>query len=214
MRTAAVIPAFNEADRIGFVVAELIGKVDAILVVDDGSTDGTAEAAEAAGAIVVYHPTNQGYMAALRTGFASADADILLTIDADGEMPLENIDALMAPIRQGLADMVQGHRQKIVRPSERLLTWLASLKGPVGDSGTGMRAIRTDLARQLELKGECICGVMALEVLAKGGRIQEVPISLRSVAKPRGVAWYHLKQIFHLLPWMFDLRIKRVADDK
>ena len=79
---------------------------------------------------------------------------------------------------------------------------MASLRGPVGDSGTGMRALRTDLARRLELRGMCICGIFALEVLALGGRIAEVPITLQPIAKPRRIAWYHLRQLLYLLPWL------------
>ncbi len=197
-----VVPAFNEAQRIGAVVAALASRVDEVIVVDDGSCDDTAAIAEAAGARVLRQASNQGYIAALRHGIAAARAEVIVTIDADGEMPLERIDALVAPIREGVADMVQGHRQQIVRPSERFLTWLASLKGPVGDSGSGMRAIRSDLAKRLELKGACICGTLTLEVLANGGRVQEVPIFLKAVAKPRRIAWFHVRQLFYLIPWL------------
>src|SRR5690606_23704164 len=130
---------------------------------------------------VLRQASNQGYIAALRRGIAAARAEVIVTLDADGEMPVELIPRLVEPIRNGLADMVQGHRNRIVRPSERLLTWLAALKGPVGDSGTGFRAIRADLARRLQLSGACICGTLTLEVLALGGRVQEIDIELRQI---------------------------------
>ncbi|RMH84866.1 glycosyltransferase family 2 protein [Pseudomonas sp. AOB-7] len=199
---AAVVPAFNEAQRIGAVVAALVPRVDEVIVVDDGSRDDTAAIAEAAGARVLRQASNQGYIAALRRGIAAARAEVIVTLDADGEMPLDSIAALVAPIREGRADMVQGRRNRVPRPSERLLTWLAALRGAVGDSGTGMRAIRRDLAQRLELRGACICGTLALEVLAKGGRIAEVPIHLHRVNKPRRIAWFHLRQFFYLLPWL------------
>jgi glycosyltransferase involved in cell wall biosynthesis len=209
------MPAFNEAQRIGAVVAALVPRVDEVIVVDDGSRDDTAAIAEAAGARVLRQASNQGYIAALRQGIVAARGEIIVTLDADGEMPLESIDALVAPIREGVADMVQGHRQQIVRPSERFLTWLASLKGPVGDSGTGMRAIRSDLAKRLELKGACICGTLTLEVLANGGRVKEVPILLRAVAKPRRIAWFHARQLFYLIPWLlFSSKAQGVHDEK
>jgi glycosyltransferase involved in cell wall biosynthesis len=203
----AVVPAYNEAGRVGATVAALRPVVDEILVIDDASTDGTAVEARRAGARVLTQATNQGYLAAIKRGFAAAQGAIVVVVDGDGEMPPAAIPDLVAPILAGEADMVQGHRNLIPRPSEQVLTWLASLRGPVGDSGTGMRALRTDLARRLELRGMCICGIFALEVLALGGRIAEVPITLQPItlqpiAKPRRIAWYHLRQLLYLLPWL------------
>ena len=197
-----VVPAFNEAQRISAVVTALVSRVDEVIVVDDGSRDDTAAIAEAAAARVLRPASNQGYTSALRRGIAAARAEVIVTLAADGEMPLDSITALVAPIREGRVDMVQGCRSSVARPSERLLTWLAALRGPVGDSGTGMRAIRRDLAQRLELRGACICGTLALEVLANGGRIAEVSIHLHRVHKPRRIAWFHLQQFFHLLPWL------------
>lgn len=202
-RITAVVPAYNEAPRIGAVVATLVSQVDEVVVVDDGSIDDTARRAEMAGARVLRTESNQGYVAALRRGIAAATGDIIVTLDADGEMPVERIRDLVAPIIAGEADMVQGHRSSVARPSERLLTGLASLRGTVGDSGTGMRAIRADLAKRLELRGACICGTLSLEVLSLGGRIGEIPIRLNSVAKPRRIAWFHARQFIYLLPWLF-----------
>lgn len=199
---SAVIPAYNEAARIGETVRRAAKFVDEVIVVDDGSSDGTAEAAQAAGARVVRQPTNRGYIAAIKRGFAEARGDVVVTIDADGEFPAEAIPALVAPIERGEADMVQGARNVIPRLSERFLNWLANRISPVGDSGTGLRALRIGLARQLEIQGACICGVLALEVVSRGARIVDVPIHLENTAKPRRIAWYHLRQFFHLLPWL------------
>lgn len=176
---------------------------------DDGSRDGTAAEARAAGARVVTLHGSQGYVAAIREGFRRAGGDIVVTIDADGELPAEAIPRLVEPIRRGDADMVQGARSRAPRPSEALITRLARLGGPVGDSGTGLRALRTDLARGLALDGRCICGVLALEVLARGGTIKEVPILLREVDKPRSRAWFHLAQTRHVLRWLPRARRER-----
>jgi glycosyltransferase involved in cell wall biosynthesis len=194
----AVIPAYNEADRVGETVRSVSKYVDTALVVDDASTDSTTEQAEKAGAAVITQEKNQGYIAAIKSGFQTADTEIVVTIDADGELPADQIPALVQPICKRKADMVQGHRNQIVRPSERFLTWLASWGGDVGDSGTGLRALRTELAEQLDLRGACICGVFSLEVLKRGGRIAEVPVHLRTVEKWRGIAWYHLRQFFYV----------------
>lgn len=203
-RVAAVIPAFNEESRIGGVVSEASRYVDEVIVVDDGSSDGTVGAAVRAGAEVVSLPENRGYIAAIKTGFRKATADVVVTLDADGEFSPAYIPALVRPVLSGEAEMVQGHRDFVPRPSERFLTWLAGLKHEVGDSGTGLRAIDTRLARTLEIKGACICGVLSLEVAKGGGRILDVPIKLKATGKPRKVAWFHLRQFFLLVPWLWS----------
>lgn len=195
----AVMPAYNEAERIEDTIRSVAEYVDTVLVIDDASTDGTGQRAREAGATVLTQPSNQGYIAAIKRGFAAADTDVVVTIDADGELPADRIPALARPVCEGMADMVQGRRNRIARPSERFLTWLASWGGSVGDSGTGFRALRTDLAQSLELRGACICGIFSLEVLAHGGRITEVPVTLQTVEKPRGIAWYHLSQFFYVV---------------
>ena len=197
-----LIPAWNEAHRIEPVITGAQGFLP-VLVVDDGSQDETAVEAQSAGARVIRQGQNLGYIQAIKRGFAEASGKIVVTIDADGEFPPEQIPALIRPILDGEADMVQGHRDIVPRPSERFLNWLSNLKAPVGDSGTGFRAILTSLAQKLELKGACICGIFSLEVLFRGGRIKEIPIRLRSVAKPRRIAWYHVRQLFFLLRWLF-----------
>lgn len=202
-RVAAIVPAYNEGRRVRDVVKEALQYVDEVLVVDDASEDDTADRAREAGARVVSQHQNAGYIAAIKRGFQEAQADIVVTIDADGEFPPEYIPQLVSPIRSGRADMVQGRRPSVARPSERFLTWLAKWKGPVGDSGTGFRALRTDLAKQLDLAGACICGVFSLEVLARGRRIVEVPVELKEIEKPRRVAWYHLRQLFYIIPWLW-----------
>lgn len=194
----AVVPAYNEAGRVGKTVRKTERYVDRVLVIDDASTDDTAVHARRAGADVWTQPSNKGYIAAIKRGFSVADTDIVVTVDADGELPVERIPDLARPVCSGEADMVQGHRDYIVRPSEQFLTWLASFGGPVGDSGTGLRALRTDLAQVLDLQGACICGIFSLEVLRRGDKIEEIPIRLRQVEKPRGIAWRHFAQVFYV----------------
>lgn len=198
----AVIPAYNEGPRIGKTVREVFPFVDELLVVDDGSQDHTAEEAEDAGARVLSNPSTRGYIQAIKTGFLEATGEVVVTIDGDGEFPAKVIPDLLQPILSGKADMVQGRREFVPRPSERFLTFVANRRAPVGDSGTGFRALQTELARKLELKGVCICGIFSLEVIQKGGRIAEIPIQLEEINKPRRIAWYHLRQFFCLLPWL------------
>ena len=200
-----VIPAFDEEARVGAVVRSARPYCDEVLVVDDGSQDGTARAAEEAGARVIRQVPNQGYISAIKRGFQEAGGVVLVTLDGDGQFDPSEIPAVVKPILENEADMVQGHRLGFIRPSERFLTWVSSLFGPVGDSGTGFRAGKTDLFRSLELEGRCICGIFSLEVLRRGGRISEVPVSLRPSPKPGNIAWYHVPQLGFLLREAFHL---------
>jgi glycosyltransferase involved in cell wall biosynthesis len=211
IKVTAVIPAYNEASRILHTITQVKPLVDEIIVVDDASTDSTAAIAREQGAKVLTQAKNKGYIEAIKYGFREAAGDIVVTIDADGEFSTQEFPDLLKPIIDGHADMVQGRRDIIPRPSERAITWLAQRKTNVGDSGTGLRAIRTELAKTLAIKGACICGVLSLEVAAKGGRIAEIPITLQRITKPRKIAWFHLRQFFYLLPWFFKNFDKRIS---
>lgn len=198
---SVVIPAYNEAPRIARTVLAARAHADQVIVIDDGSTDGTAGVARGAGALVVSQ-ANAGYIAAIKRGFREASGDVVITLDADGEHRAEEIPLLLEPIRDDKADLVLGQRPWIPRPSERFLNWLANLRVPVGDSGTGFRALRRDLALELELRGRCICGISVLEPVARGARVAQVPVHLETIDKPRRVAWYHLAQVWYVLRWL------------
>lgn len=109
----AAIPCYNEAHFITDVVQRTLEHVDIVVVVDDGSTDGTAEAAQAAGAQVIRHPTNLGPGAAARDCLQAGldlKADILITLDGDGQHNPSEIPEVIAPILDGEADLVIGSR--------------------------------------------------------------------------------------------------------
>ena len=101
----AVIPCLNEGQFISDIVTRARKYADVVIVIDDGSTDNTAEAAVKAGAKVIKHKARQGAGAATRTAFEAArgyDADILVTLDGDGQHNPDEIPQVMAPVLRGV----------------------------------------------------------------------------------------------------------------
>jgi glycosyltransferase involved in cell wall biosynthesis len=164
LRVAITIPAYQAAATLAAVVAgaRLVGPV---YVVDDGSTDGTGSVGRASGATVLTHTTNRGKGAALATGLAAAlaaDADVIVTIDADGQHPPGEIPRLLAPIVAGHADLVLGARARTgAMPFGRRITnWLSArlatrIAGQgVSDAQTGFRAFRRVVAERVRPTGD------------------------------------------------------------
>lgn len=203
LNVSLIVPAYNEALRVESVIVEALKYVQEVIVVDDGSGDKTAEIATQSGAIVISLPQNRGYVNAIKTGFSASQKPIVVTMDGDGEFDPSCIVRLVEPIASGRAEMVQGRRLVVPRLSEGLINFVANVVAPIGDSGTGFRAIDTRLAQKLKLKGRCICGVLALEVAFLGGRIEEVDIELRGTNKVRNWMPLHLLQLIYIFPWFF-----------
>jgi|Deesub1362A_J573_1020465.scaffolds.fasta_scaffold04499_2 glycosyltransferase involved in cell wall biosynthesis len=214
-KLSAIIPAYNEAGRVGRVVRQTRRYVDEVLVVDDGSRDATREEAHKAGAEVVANRFQKGYIGAIKTGFQEATGEILITLDADGEHDPADIPKLVEPIIAGEADLVLGGRPSIPRPSERFLGWLARMRvRGVRDVGTGFRALRRDLARKLELRGRCTCGTFVLEAALLGARVREVPVRGRPplIPKRRRILWEHGPQAVYVLRLLLRPRFLRRRD--
>ena len=154
--TTVIIPAFNEQDAIADVVSDVkaAGSWQEILVVDDGSTDATAERARAAGARVIRQPYNKGLGAAIKQGVRAAHGTHLVVLDGDGQHRPE--DALRLVARLGTYDLVVGARSPSTQATlgrrlgnallNRLATRLA--QQPVKDLTSGFRAARTSQIRQ------------------------------------------------------------------
>jgi len=155
-RVSVLLPAFNEAATIGVMVEAIrrAGPWLEVLVVDDGSTDGTAEAARAAGATVLRHPYNKGNGAAVKTALRAARGDFVLLMDGDGQHAPEEMAKLIAPL--GEYDLVVGARSGTAQASlarrlgnallARLASFLAGIHIP--DLTSGFRAARTEYLRE------------------------------------------------------------------
>jgi uncharacterized membrane protein YbhN (UPF0104 family) len=189
------MPAFNEEESVGACVRRAPNTVAnrpvQVLVVDDGSTDATAERARQAGAEVIELETNRGLGAAVRIGLAEGvrrGASAIVFCDADGEYPPEELEAMVTPILAGQADYVAGSRFlghiEHMRPHRRVgnvvLTRALSLvaRRPITDGQTGYRAFSPAAAASAEIIHDFnYAQVITLDLLAKGYRYVEVPIS-------------------------------------
>jgi glycosyltransferase involved in cell wall biosynthesis len=185
----AVIPAYNEATRIGKVIADARRFVDAVVVVDDGSDDNTGEAAKAAGARVVRHPLNAGAGAATMTGIEAAramGATEVVTLDADGQHDPTDIPLLLEPVKNGTADIVFANRfgQKNTIPFIRrlangignIITFSATGLF-VHDSQCGLKVFGPKALGEVELRmsGFEFCTEIVREAATHRWRIAEVP---------------------------------------
>ncbi len=193
---AVVIPAFNERNGIRNTIAQIQGALAGepytveVVVVDDGSADGTAAEAEAAGARVVRHPTNRGYGAALKTGIAATDSEFVVIIDADGTYPAEVVPDLMALAAD--VDMVVGARAAtdaniplIRKPAKwflnRLASYLVGTKIP--DLNSGLRVMRRSVLRRflpILPMGFSFTTTITLSMLSTGHRVVYRPIEYRA----------------------------------
>jgi len=193
-----VVPAFQEELRIGAVVSALRCRVPNVVVVDDGSTDGTAAAARAAGARVVRHAINRGQGAALQTGITFAlrlGAEAVVTFDADGQHRVEDLEALLAPIRAGTHDFVLGSRflgrAEGLPATRRLVLALAVAFSrrasglAVSDAHNGLRAFSRRGARALSLRLDRMAHASELldQIRASGLAWTEAPVAVRYSAE-------------------------------
>lgn len=188
-----VIAAYNEATVIGGVIAGVKQAGYPVVVVDDGSRDGTGDAAEAAGAIVVRHPINLGQGAALQTGIEFAllaGAEVIVTFDADGQHRVADIAALAAALTQHDADYALGSRflgdtlnQPLSRRlTLRLATWFTRLTVGMNitDTHNGLRAMTRRGAQHIRLRQNKMAHASEIldQVAGSGLKYIEVPVTI------------------------------------
>ncbi|HOK58251.1 MAG TPA: glycosyltransferase family 2 protein [Methanothrix sp.] len=192
MKVSLVVPAFNEEKGLPLVIKEYLDWVDEIIVVDDGSTDGTYEAAKrfAGEKVKIFrHDVNRGKVAALRTGVKHASGDVIVFTDADYTYPARYVPELVKEIEKG-ADLVLGARiqsRKNIPAFNRLgnnifsslATYISCMR--IQDSQTGMRALRRDMFDKLDVnaKGLEFETKMTVRAAKLGYKIVETPIEYR-----------------------------------
>lgn len=210
----ALIPAHNEEARIGAVVEGATRHL-AALVVDDGSGDGTAQAAEAAGARVIRHEVNHGKGAALRSGFRCAieqGYDFVITLDADGQHDPAEIPAFLEAYAASKADLIIGQRDFRQMPFIRrlsntlgtlLFSWAVGRRIP--DNQSGYRLIGW---RLLEME--------AVLQSAEAGFEFEVEMIALAIKEGFRMEWVPIQTIYrdeksHIKPWKHVVKFIRIT---
>ena len=218
-----VIPAYREAEALPRVLAELVPLGVEVVVIDDGSSDGTYEAARAWPVHLLRHPINLGQGAALQTGIEyalSQGAEIVVTFDADGQHRPEDLSGLCDPIRAGEVEVVLGSRflapesSRSLPLSRRLLLCLATrftrwtTHLPVTDTHNGFRAFSARVAGQLQLIQPRMAHASEIleRIQALGLAIREVPVEIRYTDYSRAKG----QSAFGAVEILFDLVFGRL----
>lgn len=205
-RVMALIPALNAARTIEPVVGKAFPEVERVVVVDDGSTDGTRGVAERAGATVLRHDVNRGKGGALKTGFAYAvenGYEGVITLDADGQHLPHEIPKFLTARRETNADLIIGGRAHLFgemlprrrfanRMSAAMISWGARTKVP--DSQSGFRYYSTHLLREIRLRtdGFDLESEVIIRAGVRGLKIITIPIDLGFVD---GLSTSHYKPL-------------------
>ena len=151
-KITAIIPALNEEETISNVIRGVKKYIDEVVLVDDASTDKTADIARREGAVVLSHDENKGYDKSIDDGFALASergAVVILTFDADGQHNPEDIPLLINPILNGEADVVVGKRPYHARITEYLFALIAKIRANIDDPLCGFKAYHINVYKDV-----------------------------------------------------------------
>ena len=213
----AGMPMYNEEETIGTVVTKALRHVDAVICIDDGSSDSSARIAEKCGAIVVRHRVNRGYGGALKSLFIKAremSVDALVVLDSDGQHETSDIPKLLQPILSGEADFTIGSRfidggggtdmPAYRRLGIKVITAASNLSSDLGikDTQSGFRAFSRSAIERLRFDSEGM--ELSLEMLEdahdKELTIKEVPTIIRYDV-PKGSNFTAVSHGFTVLSW-------------
>jgi glycosyltransferase involved in cell wall biosynthesis len=184
LTVGVVIPAYNEAETIAGVVESVSPYAGKVIVSSDGSTDRTVEVARAAGAVGVDESANSGPERATELGFIEAlkhEIEILVTFDADGEHLPVYIPEMVKLVQEGSADVVVGARAKLPRFSEYLFSWYSNLRIGIRDPICGLKAIRSDVYRDIGYF-DTVGGITAqflFQAKKRHYKLAQIPIEVR-----------------------------------
>ncbi|MBA2462851.1 MAG: glycosyltransferase family 2 protein [Actinobacteria bacterium] len=211
MRISFLIPTYNERPRILEVLEriEALGLDRQVIVVDDGSTDGTSDVLrewqEGRAGVVLLRQENRAKGAAIRAAIPHVDGEIAVIQDADMEYDPADVPALVAPIERGVADVVFGSRLSGGRPQRAYLFWhlvgnrfLSLLTGllyntTLSEMETGYKAFRSDVLRSLDLRQDdfSIEPEITAKVCKRKLRVYQLPISYygRTYEEGKKITW-------------------------
>lgn len=220
-KLTVIMPVYNERDTVGAIIERVRrSPVDKeIIVVDDGSTDGTSEILDRMAGDdvrVIHQPRNMGKGMAIRRALPEVSSDVVIIQDADGEYDPGEYPELIAPIEAGEAQVVYGSRfrgsiDNMRWPNyliNRLLAWMVRLlyRVPLTDEATCYKVFRAQVLKSipLECTGFEFCPEVTAKVAKRGYRIHEVPISYRGRSRREGkkINWKDgIKAIWTLLKY-------------
>jgi glycosyltransferase involved in cell wall biosynthesis len=226
MRVSFLVPAYNEAATIGALL-EAVWALDLdkqVVVVDDGSTDGTGDIVErwleGRDGVVFVRQENRGKGSAVRAAIPHADGDISVIQDADLEYDPADVPALIEPIERGVADVVYGSRLSGGRPQRAYLFWhllgnrfLSLLTNvlyntTLSDMETGYKAFRTEILRSLDLRQDdfAIEPEITAKICKRHLRVYELPIAYygRTYAEGKKITW---RDGFKAIRVLFGVRL-------
>lgn len=219
-----VVPALDESENLPVYLPQVFAALAAtglqheLLVVDDGSRDGTGEIARALGARVIRHAARRGYGAAVRSGLAAARGRIVGYIDGDGQYDVGELPALLSPVLAGQADLVAGIRSnRADRPHRRVIgaSYNAFMRRlthtSLTDMDCGFKVLRREVVQGLSL--QCDGNLFGVELLAKatraGFRVRQVAVTHRPRVRgeAKGVDPFALANAaVELVRWWAELR--------
>lgn len=224
MKLSVVIPVYNEVNTIEEILAQVraVNLADEIIIVDDGSTDGTRDKLKAQesqlATLVIYQARNQGKGAAVRAGIDRAIGDIILIQDADLEYDPRDYAMMIRPIQEGRVKVVYGSRFLGPRKAmnfwnmlaNKFLTLMTNIlyNAILSDMETGYKAFKADVIKAIPLRSKRfeVEPEITAKVLKRHHRIFEVPISYygREMNEGKKIRWYEApKAVWTLLKYRF-----------